>query len=169
MHAKGQYAPIAVANTFLKRHGGVGGIEHMKAAEAVYFAHGWWLAAHTNPILSECPEVWRHGPVFNGLYHQLKDFGRRPIKEAQPDLPFSEPPLVPESDEKTIGLIDWIWSRYGNKSAFALSDETHKVGTPWREIAEEREFRVPMHTEIDNERIRSFLKKEAASLGWGSD
>jgi uncharacterized phage-associated protein len=51
------------------------GAEHMKLQKLVYYAYGWWLLYHSEPIMTEPPEVWRHGPVFSSMYHALKHHG----------------------------------------------------------------------------------------------
>jgi uncharacterized phage-associated protein len=47
----------------------------MKLQKLVYYAYGWWLLYHSEPIMTEPPEVWRHGPVFSSMYHALKHHG----------------------------------------------------------------------------------------------
>ncbi|QIE54163.1 hypothetical protein G5B40_01095 [Pikeienuella piscinae] len=66
------YSPLAVANEFIALGIAEGKpIEHMKAQKLVHFAHGFSLARDT-PILNECPQVWKFGPVFSTLYQDLR-------------------------------------------------------------------------------------------------
>lgn len=158
------YTPLAVANTFLELFGR-SGIEHMKLQKLVYCAHGWWLANYTDDqLLDERPQVWKHGPVFGSLYNVLKPFGRSAIKEPQSDNPFVDPPLVDANDNNSRQLVKWVWGRYGHLSSFALSDLTHKLGTPWSRLASEYNYRVPMNLEIPDEYIReefqSIMRRE---------
>lgn len=144
------YTPLAIANNFLERFGS-DGIEHMKLQKLVYCSYGWWLSVYKlegERLTSEGPEIWRHGPVFGSLYHALKVFGRAPITEPKSSSPFSVPDNVDEHDEGVRNLIGWIWGRYGHMSSFALSDITHKPGTPWHRVATENNFSVAFNTDI---------------------
>ena len=163
------YSPLAIANGFLTRcakqrdqlASEEDGIEHLKLQKLVYFAYGWWIAYMPDPLISEGPQVWTHGPVFSSLYHSLKDFGRRPIQGPQSTAPFLPLEKVAEDDEEANQLLDWVWNRYRGFSAFDLSDMTHRKGTPWQRIAEENSFRVPRGTVIPDE----YIKQEFRALG----
>lgn len=142
------YPPLAIANEFIARCRHHDGIEHIKLQKLVYYANGWWLAFHPEPLVDELPEVWKYGPVFPSLYQVLKVYGRSPIKYAQSRSPFHEPDRVDEGDEETMNLIHWTWRRYGHLSSFALSDMTRKVGTAWHRLAAEHNFMVPEGLDI---------------------
>ncbi len=158
--------PLALANTFIERHGRkVNGIQHMKLQKLCYYAHGWWLALQpepSEPFLTERPQVWKYGPVFNSLYNVLKPFGKRPIKEPKSDNPFVTPDVVQNAE--VIKLIDWIWNRYGQYTAETLSDMTHEEGTPWRNIAKENHYRVRRDLPIDNRRVKDYFNSEYKKL-----
>jgi uncharacterized phage-associated protein len=151
-----KYAPIDIANTFLDKFGkDRGGIDHMKLQKLVYCFHGWWLAYKGTSKLAELPEVWQYGPVFPSMYHELKIYGIEPIVEPVKASPFDdEAPKVPDNDKDCHKLIDWVWKRYGHLSGMALSDMTHKEGTAWRKVAEERQFRVPKGLSLDDKYVR---------------
>lgn len=150
------YTPLAVANTFIEKFGASGGIEHMKLQKLVYCAYGWWLAVNEpgNVLTSEGPEMWKHGPVFDSLYRSLKVFGSRAITQPKSNRPDAAAPIVDPDDEHTRSFIDWVWGRYGHLSGFALSDMTHKEGTPWSRVAKENGYRVPRNMEIPDDYIR---------------
>lgn len=150
------YTPLAIANNFVARFGTSSGIEHMKLQKLVYCSYGWWLAGHgldADRLTVDGPEIWRHGPVFASLYRVLRVFGRDPITVPQSGTPFSQPDFVDRDDEETLSLLGWVWGRYGHLSGFALSDLTHKPGTPWHRVATENNFRVPFNTQIPDEYI----------------
>lgn len=156
------YTPLAVANTFIARHGGERGIEHMKLQKLDYYAHGWWLAYEPAPLMVEAPEVWKFGPVFDSLYRTLCPFGSRPINAPQRPSPFEGAPII--EDERVIQLVDWIWNRYGAYSSFKLSEMTHEPGTPWHQLAEANSYNVPKHFQIPHELVAEYFKKEAEKL-----
>ncbi len=165
------YTPLAVANYFIERFGAPNGIEHMKLQKLVYCAYGWWLALDDTGtrLLNEGPQVWRHGPVFDSLYHVLKPFGRRPITEIQSVSPFARPDQIDADDDNTRFLLDWTWNRYGHLSSFALSNMTHKAGTPWNRVATEHDFRVPFGLEIPDEYIKEEFSRIYTGEFKGSD
>ncbi len=150
------YAPLVIANSFIRSFAGNDGIEHMKLQKLVYCAYGWWLASyglnHTR-LTTEGPEIWKHGPVFSSLYQSLKEFGRQPILNPQSTSPFSNPEFVPHDDRDVVPLLHWIWGKYGHLTGFALSDLTHKPGTPWHRIAMESNFTIARHTQIPDQYI----------------
>lgn len=143
------YPAITIANELIARHGSRGAIDPMKLQKLLYFANGWWLALTGAPLIIERPQVWRYGPVYRPIYQRFARYGRNPI--TQPDAIF---PLggaverLPADDAEVRNLLDWIWAEYGGKSGPALSDETHRLGTPWRKIAEREGFQVPENTVI---------------------
>ncbi|MCB2053163.1 MAG: DUF4065 domain-containing protein [Geminicoccaceae bacterium] len=146
------YEALAIANEFVDTSKNV---DHLKLQKLVYCAYGWWLATEGTPprLMNERPQVWQHGPVFASLYRTLKVFGRAPISEPQSSSPFLPPPRVDEDDDRVRQLLRWIWGRYGHLSSFALSELTHRAGTPWYRIAREHQFRVPLDTEIPDDYI----------------
>ena len=154
------YRPLVIANEFISRFGNEG-IEHMKLQKLVYCAYGWWLASRGLEgvrLTSEGPQVWTYGPVFKSLYRNLKVFGRSEITEPQSDGPFTAVGRVDDDDLEVIQLIEWVWGRYGHLSGFALSDMTHKKGTPWHRVASEHGFVVPLNTPIPDKYIYEEFK-----------
>lgn len=143
--------PIAVANEFVRQFGATNDLDHLKLQKLTYFAQGWWLVGRGDELLVERPQVWRYGPVFKSLYNALSGRGREPIRELAGSNPFADTP-TPTLDgagrEKQRELVTWIWAEYGNLTGPQLSDMTHALDTPWRKIAEKRQFRVELDTEI---------------------
>lgn len=169
------YTPLAIANQFITKYAGEIGIEHMKLQKLVYYSYGWWLASHGlehAPLTNEEPEIWKHGPVFSSLYAVLKVFGRSPIFAVQSTGPFSEPDWI-SHDNNVVKLIDWIWSRYGHLSSFALSDMTHSPGTSWYRTAVDNNFSVSLNTKISKnyifEEFSALVKAERPNLTSGEN
>jgi uncharacterized phage-associated protein len=158
-----KYTPLSLANVFLDRYGRDGNIEHMKLQKLAYYAYGWWLAYHDEPILTEGPEVWRYGPVFSSLYNVLAPNGSRAIVEPQLATPFQKNPPLAEGED-IDQLVEWVWGRYGSRSGLTLSAETHKAGTPWQIEAAKQGYRVPPHHRIPDALIRSYFAAQAKAL-----
>ena len=53
----------------------------MKMQKLVYLAHGWHLAIHDRPLISENFEAWPYGPVEEDLYHIFKPYRDAPITD----------------------------------------------------------------------------------------
>jgi uncharacterized phage-associated protein len=152
------YTPLAIANQFIR----IQPCDHMKLQKLVYCANGWWLAYDQPPLVTERPQVWKFGPVFPSLYRVLKVYGGDAIARPQSIGPFVDPDDVDQSDDRTRGLIKWVWNRYGHLSGFALSDMTHKPGTAWYRVAKEHNFIVSEGLEIPNEYIAAEFKEVLA-------
>lgn len=155
-----QYSPLAVSNSFVRK-AGEGGISHLKLQKLVYCLHGWWLAYNEEgcaPLVGENPQAWRYGPIFGSLYRQLKGHGIRPINRPailSPRLDGEGPDdFIREDDERANKLLDWVWGRYEGVGAITLCMLTHRPGTPWHDIAQMCEGRIPHGTEIRPGRIR---------------
>lgn len=162
------YSPLALSNTFVDKYGRESGIDHMKLQKLAFYSYGWWLAYNNQPILTEGPEVWRFGPVFSSLYRVLATHRMTPIKQPQKAVPVADAPLIPMTDALAHQWVDWIWQRYGSLSAMALSNMTHEVGSPWQTEAAEKQYRVPLHHRISDDRIKSYFQAEAAKLNAAS-
>lgn len=162
------YTPLAIANYFVKEFGGSNGIEHMKLQKLVYCSYGWWLSIkglEGERLTLEGPEIWKHGPVFSSLYNVLRVYGREPITDVNSAAPFSGPDEIAKEDDEVCSLLIWNWSRYGHFTSFALSDMTHRPGTPWHRVATENNFKVPVNTRIPDEYIFEEFSKLRNELG----
>ena len=138
------YPSKAVANAFLdiaREHGAT--LTPLKLQKLVYIAHGWSLGLTNSPLVAdEHPEAWQYGPVFPGLYHEFKEFGKGPISKKATELNFGGPglafdvvePEVLHDDKLTWSLLRRVWDQYGKFGGIGLSELTHKAGTPWEQI-----------------------------------
>jgi len=153
------YTPLAIANEFIKlaNEDGVP-VEHMKLQKLVHFALGYSLVDDDTPVVVEGPQVWKFGPVFKSLYHELKYHGRDRITEPEMAPFFGRPPEVPSDDIETKTLLRKVWNKYGRKSAFTLSDLTHKEGSPWYQVVLKHGGKVPTETEIPMDVIKDHYR-----------
>jgi uncharacterized phage-associated protein len=155
------YRPLALANEFIIKSASQGA-EHMKLQKLVYYAYGWWLTEHAYRVTTEAPQVWKYGPVFETLYHQLSNFKDNPIRNVQRDHPFQPAPRVDDEDVEVCDLVDFVWEKYGGFDSIQLSNRSHKRGSPWRQVAEGCSFRIPRHTEIPDPVIQAYFQDLAA-------
>lgn len=161
--------PVAVANEFVARYGANNDLRHMKLQKLLYFANGWHLGLAGTPLVSERPQVWRYGPVFQGVYNAFKRHKKEPIVELAAPNPFAPNDALRLSDENlqmALPIIEWTWSEYGNRNGIELSEETHAIGTPWRRIAAANNYSVPLGTYIPSEKDWEYFSEMAKKRGW---
>lgn len=57
-------------------------LTQLSVYKGLYIAHMIYLGENDGePLLNESFEAWDYGPVIPSLYHKLKIFGNRPVKE----------------------------------------------------------------------------------------
>ena len=162
------YSAKAIANYFLKKHGKEG-ITPLKIQKLVYIAHGWYLAYHKKPLVSdEYPEAWPYGPVFPSLYHEFKHRGRLPIMNLATDAYVDSrgrlverTPKTPKEHKETLEFLEEIWEVYGKYSGLDLSEMCHKDKTPW---ATTREDDPRENVNIRDEVIQRYYEDRLAEV-----
>jgi len=164
------YKSAAIANEFLKKAGAMGRLTQMQLQKLVYISHGWNLAINGEPLVQEPVEAWDYGPVFPDLYQHAKFFGSRPIdREITPDDENGIAFFISEKSQRAApyranlsasesDIIERVWKRFGEFSAFRLSQLTHKPGTPWYQTY----FTKGKSADIDNKIIRDHYEKLAS-------
>ena len=155
----GPYTPLQIANTIISRHGSANILTHMRLQKLVYFAYGWWLAKHGQPLTDDAPAVWRYGPVFEGLYGAFQPFGHRPMREPV-GLWNAEAPRVPDADRDVIDFLDAVFDFYRHADDIMLSSIAHQTGSPWKDEAEANGFRVPIGHVIPDWRIQNHFARQ---------
>lgn len=167
-YIESMHRPLTVANEFVRQFGGAQGIGHLKLQKLTYYAQGWWLVTKGEEMLFERPQVWRYGPVFQSLYNVMSGKGSEPIREPVGASPFGgsqAPTLEGAAFEDERAMVQWIWEEYGNLSGPQLSDLTHAADTPWRVIAEDKKFRVPLNFPIPESLDWKYFAKLAQERG----
>lgn len=98
----------------------------MQLLKLVYIAHGWHLEMRRFPLVLNKIEAWRRGPVIRDVYNTYRPQGIyvSNISENFPAL----------DDPDYHAFLDGIYTIYGDKSPFELSDMTHVPGGPWDQI-----------------------------------
>ena len=98
----------------------------MQLLKLVYMAHGWMLAIHGKPLISEHVEAWKYGPVILELYEAVKSYGDQPVT----NIACENTPL----DNQAQSIVEEVYSKYGDLNGMTLSMITHIKGSPWYEI-----------------------------------
>ena len=95
---------------------------NLKLQKLLYYAQGFHLAIHNQPIFGEDIYAWQYGPVVKEVYHYFKKYGSEYIPvEAADNANLTEQ----EED-----LIFEVWDVYGQFSALKLMQLTHEE-PPW--------------------------------------
>lgn len=155
------YDARSVANLVLDRvfdHGK--NLTQLQLYKIVYFAHGWYLAEHGAPLVSQSFEAWKYGPVLRVLRDSFKEFGQGPItrKAERFDLfsgELSEPDAI--VDEVHLNFIIQIVDFYHEYDGWDLSDLTHEEGSPWDSVWNSKIPVGNLGLRIDDNAIRSYF------------
>jgi uncharacterized phage-associated protein len=131
----------------------------MQLLKILFFAHALSLVVRNQPLFADRAQAWQYGPVFPRIYKAFSRWGRFPINDFAVDKATGEPyqaALPPEAVE----IIHVALKKFGQLSAFELSDLTHAPGSPWDRVIRE----VGAYAEIPNDMIRTHYAS-AASTG----
>ncbi len=115
-----------------------------KMMKLSFICYGVFLAVSEEGVrpLNEQPQMWPYGPVFPDI--------REWWNEGKPDRKGF-------CSEKMKGIVQSVLETYGDRSATALVEWSHKVGSPWdvtRKKYGEKWGRV-----IEDSVIREYFKK----------
>ena len=99
----------------------------MQLMKLVYVSYGWYLAMTNNKLFEDRIEAWKYGPVIPNLYHATKHFGSG-------EIPASMISDAPISNSHLDIFLSSIVDNYADYSGIALSNLTHRVGTPWQAV-----------------------------------
>lgn len=100
-------------------------VSNMKLQKLVYYAQGFSLALHDEPLFPEEIRAWTHGPVTPVVYQEYKAYGNRAI-----DPPEGFDCAAYNADDQA--LLDDVYAVYGQYSALGLRSLTHNE-PPWEE------------------------------------
>lgn len=101
---------------------------HLKLQKLLYYAQGFHLAIHGEPLFEEPIFAWPHGPVVPAIYDVFKAYGSTPL------------PCPEEWDEERVpievaDLLVEIYDVFGRYTASTLRNMTHGE-PPWLEAPE---------------------------------
>lgn len=143
------YDVLAVADEILRAAKEKGrALTPLQLMKLVYIAHGWSLGLGRGDLFKNRIEAWKYGPIIPDLYRATKKYGRDQIPL---DLVGNSAPMV---DKETGQFLRDVYDKYGHLSAYALSQLTHKQGTPWDLV-----YDSGLNSEISDDLIRQHYKR----------
>lgn len=98
-----------------------GEMSAMKLQKLVYYSQAWHLVWEEKRLFNDRIEAWANGPVIPSLYNSHR--GRFKVNEC----PTGDSRKLSKSQAESV---DAVLDHYGSKTAFYLSELTHRE-SPW--------------------------------------
>jgi uncharacterized phage-associated protein len=118
-----KFSADQVADTFLAFCNEYGDwLTNLKLQKMLYYAQGWHLGQHGEPLFDEPLQAWIHGPVVPDVYRRFKSFGH---------LPIDSPAVLADQPDDLVAHVRDVWEAYGELTAYDLERISHSE-TPWR-------------------------------------
>ena len=123
-------------------------ITNLKLQKMLYIAHRVSLGRYNQPLIDEEFEAWDYGPVLSSLYHDVKMFGNKPIK----NIFFNIKDDTEDKYERELSLLNETYENLKTKSAASLVEQTHDSISAWSEFYTlgRRDTKIP-NTSIEKE------------------
>ncbi len=99
-------------------------MSNLKLQKLLYYAQGFNLAVHGEPLFNEEIYAWQYGPVVPEVYHNFKSFGSAAIA-----VPKDVDASFMKANE--LELLKEVYDVYGQFSALRLMNMTHEE-RPWK-------------------------------------
>ncbi|UKS54139.1 Panacea domain-containing protein [Mycoplasma feriruminatoris] len=142
-----KYSYKDVTNWFLSKES----MTHKKLQKLTYYAEAWSWALLNHGILSDTNfQAWIHGPVSPELWEVYKDYGWNDI----PKKDFVKSDLF---DEKTLDILDAVWTTYGEKSGYELECLSHSED-PWKKARRGLPEFQPSNNIINSNDMKSYYR-----------
>lgn len=133
-------------------------ISNKKLNKILYYIQGWHFGYFKgDPLFSEVPQAWVHGPVYPQIYKKYRWDNNIKVheKECAPDVlegllkGFN---LNPDEEEFLSSLLVY----YSKKSGAELEITTHRE-RPWLETRDELPAHIPTDREIPLSLIKEYF------------
>lgn len=105
-------------------------ITNLKLQKMLYLAHMFHLGSNGMPLINEEFEAWDYGPVVPSLYHKVKVFSDRPIRNV-----FN---VEISNDLSEIIFLDQKYKELNDKSPWELVLMTHLKNGAWEKYYKEK-------------------------------
>ncbi|MBO6085897.1 MAG: DUF4065 domain-containing protein [Acetobacter sp.] len=146
MEPHAPYSSFVVANEFIRLAQKNGGLTHMQLQKLIYFAHVESLRKYGQPLVKGVFQAWTYGPVDISVYLEFRGSGKEKISEIKN--------VSDQIDSNSKAIIKEVYVRYGQMSAWQLSEMTHDenspFGRPWYNAYKEGESNPIFNDDIIN-------------------
>lgn len=144
------HSPSIIANAFLHVSKARGlKLDHLKLQKLVFFAHAWSLVLHGHSIVSERPEAWTYGPVFDSIFQRLGGTEGRISDLLKTFNPTSgkQEGLIPAPQETAVWeMVNQVLERYGRFTGMEMSSLGHEADGPWAVARAAAQLHIPDET-----------------------
>ena len=145
---------LDVANHFIEYSGFTK--TNLQVLKLTYISHGYMLAIHDIPLISDEVQAWPHGPVIPKIYNKFKKYGSGVIGSMSSSI--SEP-----FDQKEKEILDAVFESYGKYCGYYLSQITHEDGelkTPWMQCYQQGRRTSLISDEITKRYYKKLIEVE---------
>lgn len=162
----GPFDPRAIGNLVLDlgdKHGRP--VTHLALQKIIYFLHGWHLASFDEPLVSEEPEAWTHGPVFRTVYQSFSQCRRENIVSRASVFDYFEEKDIyirPNLDATKSLFLEKVAIYYFSFSASSLRRISHQKNGPWDIVIEAARRNSVGSVQISNALIRKHFLSSGA-------
>lgn len=107
-------------------------LTQLKLQKLLYYAQGFYMAFNKGQRLFKDSIVhMQYGPVVKSLINKLKIYSNKPIENFDC--------CVPEFDDDTLAILNLVYNKLGQFSAYKLVELTHSE-KPWQDTVQGQEI-----------------------------
>lgn len=129
---------------------------NLQVMKLTYISHGYMLAIHNKPLISDKVEAWDRGPVIPQIWHAFKKWGSRVIERTNTRYNNDVAGLFDNNNDE-MDVIQGVFQHYGKYCGYYLSQITHHDGdleTPWHQC-----YQYGSNNTIPDEITQKYYKK----------
>ena len=126
---------------------------HLSLEKLVYFAYADYLCDHSERLFEDRIFAFTYGPVIESVYETYKRSGSAYIAALEfgndsdvqvnvKELPAKSRILFAKNGVEKLHSIDRTIQKYGNYSARALVDLTHRPDSPWSYVDSTKPYQI---------------------------
>lgn len=135
---------------------------HLALEKLVYFAYADYLCSYSEKLFDDKIYAFTHGPVIDSVYSIYKKSGYdyvtpsdEYVSASVKEMPVKSRILFAKDGVKKLQSIDKTIEKYGNYTAGALVDFTHRQGSPWSKVDSSKAYQI-----ISDDLIKEFHSVE---------
>jgi len=99
-------------------------LSNLQLQKMTYLSQLVWFKSHDEPLIDSSFEAWDYGPVVPSMYHKLKCFGSRPVKNV-----FRSVKTIDNND--VVKFLNKGFEVLSKKEPWELVGLTHTEGGAW--------------------------------------
>lgn len=126
----------------------------------LFYVYGKYAAKVGKQLFSEAPKAWPYGPVFPIVYKRIDPYENVPLFDPEMQARYKK-------NETAFNMVLDAVAMLHTKSAKALTDWSHRVGSPWYETIYKTSpstgeiIQQDWNTVIDFNLISDYFSKES--------